>query len=121
MAEMAEKWEKYHATKVLLRRAIRQAKVRAWEELPQTLEEDSWGRPYKLVMNRLRPRMLPNGNPRFGIRGANDRHAIPHRRPGCDALSPNREQTSWMFVLEIREEELSKAVKRGLRGRSVVS
>jgi len=33
---------------------IKKAKSKAWGELIQTLDDDPWGRPYKLVMGRLR-------------------------------------------------------------------
>lgn len=42
-AEMANVWEEYRATRVLLRKAIRDAKTRAREELLQTLKEDPYG------------------------------------------------------------------------------
>lgn len=37
-----------------LRTAIAKAKTAAWEELLATLERDLWGRPYKIVMQRLK-------------------------------------------------------------------
>ncbi|XP_043498391.1 uncharacterized protein LOC122521611 [Polistes fuscatus] len=40
-------------------RAIRRAKASAWRDFLTTIEEDPWGRPYKLVMNKLRARGLP--------------------------------------------------------------
>lgn len=36
-------------------KAIKKEKARAWKELFQSLEEDPWGRPYKIVLNKLRP------------------------------------------------------------------
>ncbi|XP_011859500.1 PREDICTED: uncharacterized protein LOC105556991 [Vollenhovia emeryi] len=36
-----------------LKKAIMAAKERAWEEAISSLEEDPWGRPYKLVLDRL--------------------------------------------------------------------
>lgn len=37
-----------------LRTAIAKAKAAAWKELLTTLERDPWGRPYKIVMQRLK-------------------------------------------------------------------
>ncbi|XP_032689636.1 uncharacterized protein LOC116852963 [Odontomachus brunneus] len=37
-----------------LRGAISKAKAAAWTELVRTVEADPWGRPYRLVLNRLR-------------------------------------------------------------------
>lgn len=38
-----------------LRSAVRIAKTASWEELIRDLDSDPWGRPYKIVMNKLRP------------------------------------------------------------------
>jgi hypothetical protein len=38
-----------------LQRAIKEAKRRAWEELLATLDFNPWGRPYRMVFNKLRP------------------------------------------------------------------
>ena len=43
------------ATKAL-KTAIAEAKNKAWEELIQTLDRDPWGRPYRIVLGRLRAR-----------------------------------------------------------------
>lgn len=46
--------EGYRTAKAALRTAIAEAKARAWQELIFSLEEDPWGRPYKMVMGKLR-------------------------------------------------------------------
>lgn len=38
---------------------IKEAKSRAWDDLCQTLEEDPWERPYRIVLGKLRPRAQP--------------------------------------------------------------
>lgn len=38
----------------ILRAAIAGAKDKAWKELLTTIEEDLWGRPYRIVMKRLK-------------------------------------------------------------------
>jgi len=48
-------YEAYREAKKSLQRAIAKAKARAWEELLKTLERDPWGRPYRIVCNKLRP------------------------------------------------------------------
>ncbi|XP_063838238.1 uncharacterized protein LOC135087403 [Ostrinia nubilalis] len=45
----------YQEAKKALRGAIGAAKNAAWEELLSTLNQDPWGRPYRLVMSKLRP------------------------------------------------------------------
>lgn len=42
-----------------LRNAIRTAKARAWQELVKSIDRDLWGRPYLIVMDRLRLPALP--------------------------------------------------------------
>ncbi|KAI4476913.1 hypothetical protein M0804_013093 [Polistes exclamans] len=42
-------------TEKLLKRAIKKAKAIAWRDFVGTLEADPWGRPYRLVMGKLRP------------------------------------------------------------------
>ncbi|EFN66747.1 hypothetical protein EAG_00344, partial [Camponotus floridanus] len=39
--------------------SIRRAKNKAWEELIAFLDEDRWGRPYKLVLRKLRAEAPP--------------------------------------------------------------
>ncbi|XP_043501614.1 uncharacterized protein LOC122523804 [Polistes fuscatus] len=51
--------ENRRETKRNLVRAIRRAKASARRDFLTTIEEDPWGRPYKLVMNKLRARGLP--------------------------------------------------------------
>ncbi|KAI4475429.1 hypothetical protein M0804_014319 [Polistes exclamans] len=40
-------------------RAIRRAKASAWRDFIATIEDDPWGRPYKLVKGKLRARGIP--------------------------------------------------------------
>jgi len=61
--------EAYRATRYALRGAISQAKARAWDELLEKLDRDSWGRPYKLVTKKLRPATHYNGVPESQIFG----------------------------------------------------
>lgn len=44
----------YRSKKKDLKRAIGRAKSAAWRELILTLDNDPWGLPYRLVLNRLR-------------------------------------------------------------------
>lgn len=50
----AEAYEGFRAARNTLSAAIRRAKAGAWDELLRSLGANSWGRPYGLVMNRLR-------------------------------------------------------------------
>lgn len=44
----------YRAAKRVLKAEIRESKNKAWRKLISTINNDPWGLPYKLVMNRLR-------------------------------------------------------------------
>lgn len=47
--------EDYRTLRKSLRFLIRDAKIKAWEELISTIEEDPWGLPYRLVLRLGRP------------------------------------------------------------------
>lgn len=87
----------------------------SWQELLQTLEDDSWGRPYLIVINRLRARAPPLTevlDPKFV------RHIIGtlffKRNNGILPVTESRSQ-DWSGVLKVTEE-LLRAVRRDLRG-----
>jgi len=64
--DCAELEELYRRARRDLCTKIKKAKYSAWESLIQTLDEDPWGLPYKLVMDRLRrsgPTMLERLEP----------------------------------------------------------
>lgn len=44
----------FRRSKQRLRAGIAKAKSRSWQELIDTIEEDPWGLPYRLVLRRLR-------------------------------------------------------------------
>jgi len=46
----------YREARCSLGAAIGRSKAAAWEDLISSLNEDPWGRPYRLVLNKLRPR-----------------------------------------------------------------
>lgn len=45
--------EEYREARKALKDEIRRAKTSAWKELIATLEQDPWGMPYRIVLNRL--------------------------------------------------------------------
>jgi hypothetical protein len=52
---VARVYENYREARRSLKRAIGELKKRAWHELQATLDSDPWGRPYRVVLNKLRP------------------------------------------------------------------
>ncbi|CAF4951761.1 unnamed protein product [Pieris macdunnoughi] len=53
--EEASLYTSYQEAKRALRLEIAEAKDRAWKELLNSLDRDPWGRPYNIVMSKLRP------------------------------------------------------------------
>jgi len=49
----------YRVARCSLGAAIGRSKTRAWEDLISSLNEDPWGRPYRMVLKKLRPRAPP--------------------------------------------------------------
>ena len=45
--------------RIALQQAIREAKTKAWDELIKTINCNSWRRPYRLVLGKLRPSPSP--------------------------------------------------------------
>ena len=65
---MARLYETYREARRPLQRAIKEEKRRTWGELLASLDADPWGRPYKMVLNKLRPWAPPTTesmDPRF--------------------------------------------------------
>ncbi|KAL0277929.1 UNVERIFIED_CONTAM: hypothetical protein PYX00_005045 [Menopon gallinae] len=54
--EAERKWKQSRET---LYRNIKAAKERAWMELVETMDGDPWGRPYKILMKKIRPAQRP--------------------------------------------------------------
>jgi len=50
---------KFREARCSLGAAIGRSKTAAWGDLISSLNEDPWGRPYMLVVNKLRPRAPP--------------------------------------------------------------
>lgn len=46
--------KRYKSSKKIVVRAIGKAKEKAWQELIEEIDNDQWGMPYKVVMNKLR-------------------------------------------------------------------
>jgi len=98
-----------------LRREIALSKTRAWQELLDSVNEDPWGRPYKMVLKKikqwappytesmdppLRDRILTS---LFPVDGG---EVSPWEEPPPDNIG------GWRDEWEVQEEELRDAVKR---------
>lgn len=119
----AEIEAEYKSARQALKKGIRKAKEKAWDELLQTLQEDPWGKAYKVVLNRLRPRIPPTTQrlePEFTqeiierLFPPDEEENEPHifRDGGEGTDSPD-----WSDDLEVNEEELMQATKRSFQGK----
>ncbi|XP_054001023.1 uncharacterized protein LOC128888315 [Hylaeus anthracinus] len=59
LAREEELYRDYRQATVALQSAIKDGKARAWNELLDFLDRDPWGRPYRIVIGRLRPPAPP--------------------------------------------------------------
>lgn len=56
---ISQAWEARKIARQEMATAVRKAKASAWEEALADLDRDPWGRPYRAVMNKFRPRIPP--------------------------------------------------------------
>lgn len=95
--------------------AIRKAKAQAWDQLIEAINGDPWGKPYRIVLGRMRPAVSPLSEtldplllerilatlfPRTGTLSSQDANVLP-----C----PDQD------IPELTEQEMTCAIKR-LRG-----
>lgn len=113
----------YAASKKTLRDAIRRAKDRARQELLATLDADPWGRPYRMVRNKLRPWAPPLTQTlepeaveatisALFPDGANFTAPAVFRPPGSSTPAPER------IIPEVTQEEMDASITR-LRRKNV--
>jgi hypothetical protein len=53
-ARIEAAYEAYRVVRSLMRQAIRRAKAESWEKLLASLDANTWGRPYKIVLEKMR-------------------------------------------------------------------
>ncbi|XP_077279449.1 uncharacterized protein LOC143906940 [Temnothorax americanus] len=99
-------------------REICAAKERAWKELLDSVKEDPWGRPYRLVLNRLKPWMPPLTET---LASEFVRRIVNELFPSADWGEVNFLPTAyyeWEGTWEVSDEELSRALKRVRKGKA---
>ncbi|XP_011866998.1 PREDICTED: uncharacterized protein LOC105561517, partial [Vollenhovia emeryi] len=105
-----------------LKSAIRKAKEAAWDEMIRSLDTDPWGRPYKLVMNKLSTGALPaveTMQPGFldevveTLFPAGD----PNRAPSRE-VAMGEEHQPWTEELNVCGAELIRAARKLKAGKA---
>ncbi|KMQ88867.1 reverse transcriptase [Lasius niger] len=106
-------WSLYKSRKKkLLRNAINRAKMTAWQELLDTIEDDPWGLPYKLVLKKLRhstPSLTETLDEETvdSLIGSLFPNGAVH-----DPLTLWPEPMDWDVTWDILPEEVDEAIKR---------
>lgn len=107
--EVEEAEREYRLARCSLRDSIRKTKRMAWEELLAAIDEDPWGRPYKMVLRRIRgntPPITESVSPQF--LGEIVERLFPVREVGLDPY-PLQEVTGMEEIPEVTERELEEA------------
>lgn len=90
---------------------IRRSKILAWRQLIATLDKDPWGRPYKIVLNKLK-KYSPSLTETLELDQINNilDNLFPDN-PGIDERPALEGPTDWNENLCVDSVELSKAIK----------
>ncbi|XP_072936966.1 uncharacterized protein [Epargyreus clarus] len=115
-AEREEKYVEYRAATTLLQGAIAESKARNWSALVEGLDRDPWGRPYRMVLGKLRPWVPP-------LTETLDPHfvdtVVDSLFPGTtDETGPpaaSSDLPGWSDDLAVTDCELDGAIKRMAR------
>lgn len=102
----------YRQATVALQRAIARAKAEAWSELLQTLDGDPWGRPYKIVLQKLRHGDAPlteGMDPQLLGRVVD---TLFPRHDGGEGQPAPADPNTWSAELRVTEGELARAIRR---------
>lgn len=118
--ERKEASYQYREARRLFRLGIKKAKAKAWDEFIQTLQEDPWGRPYRVILNKTRPWSPPLTEllePEF-VKQITDT-LFPSDRISTHIRTQEQEDSpDWTPELELNNEEFSRALKRSFGGKA---
>lgn len=93
--------------------AVEDAKTRAWNELLDDLNRDPWGRPYQIVLGKLRPWVPPITETLDPVLLETVITTLfPRAQDGHNASSTMLASPSWSTEFEVAKEELDRAVRR---------
>ncbi|XP_025154147.1 uncharacterized protein LOC112588429 [Harpegnathos saltator] len=104
---------------VELREAIGVARGRGWDDLLLSLDADPWGRPYRMVMQKMRPWTPPKTvtlDPRFLERVMGTLFPVGEGNPITPYIPPSPEQQG--EVPGVTEEEVAGGVKKVKNGKA---
>lgn len=99
----------YKEARTRLRVAINRSKASCWNDLVRSVDDDPWGKPYKIVAHKLRGPPATSHMAPESVRGITD-VLFPHHRP-LATRSPIIYEEPPLFSID----EVDKAVKRAQR------
>ncbi|CAG4939554.1 unnamed protein product [Colias eurytheme] len=112
--EVASAYASYRTATMNLQSAIAEAKEKAWNELLDGLNQNPWGRPYKMVLGKLRPCVPPlteTLRPEF-TRNVVD-VLFPDNHNSINLMSiPDQNDEPWTHELDVTESEMDMAIRR---------
>jgi hypothetical protein len=123
--EISRTYAAYRKTRKVLQREIKIAKDRSWKELIESVESDPWGRPYEVVLTKLRPpvplqtesmdpetldKVVGTLFPRQEAR-PQDPESFPSLSLSGSEGEEEADASEWREEDEITNEELMRAVK----------
>lgn len=114
-----KKWREYKDLRDEMRIEIRNAKSRSWAELLSSIDKDPWGRPYRLVLGKLKQSASPlteSLEPCF-VRKIIDT-LFPPMADGLNNSIPEREIGWDEAEMGLTEGELKYAVRRIKNGKA---
>lgn len=116
---MEDRREEYKSLRDKLRKEIRKARAGSWGELLSSLDKDPWGRPYRMVLNKLKQGASPiteSLDPAF-VRKIIDT-LFPVMEDGLDNPIPEREAGWNEGEMAVSEGELKDVVRRIKNGKA---
>ncbi|XP_011858169.1 PREDICTED: uncharacterized protein LOC105555737 [Vollenhovia emeryi] len=110
----------YRESRVALKQAIRKAKEKAWSDLIEALDEDPWGRPYRLVLKKLScgaPPTVESLRVEFLDRVVDTLFPVAARRRGTalgEVEDPEEEEPlqEWCEEMAVSGEEVVRAARK---------
>lgn len=112
--EKAQSYAVYREATMALQNAIADAKSRSWDELLRDLNRDPWGRPYKIVLGKLRPWTPPlteTLEPGLTRRVVDTLFPLDPAHNTADVIAESQ-SGAWSEEMEVSQAELKWAVKR---------
>lgn len=106
--------EAYRDLKKQLVKAIRNAKVQAWQELIDSIERDPWGLPYRIVLKKLK-RSTPSATETMDINTVNQvvDKLFPVDPEWDSGEDPEINNYLWNDEDDIGKEEVCRAIRKG--------